>query len=283
MIRIDAHQHFWQYDPAEHGWMTEEMVALKQNFLPEDLKPLLEGPEFDGCIAVQARQSLEETRWLLTLARQHDFIRGVVGWVDLCSLELPQQLEQFAGEPKFVGVRHVVQDEPDDAFMLRADFQRGIAQLAEFDLSYDILIFPRHLRAAATLVERFPKQRFVLDHIAKPCIADGILSPWMQDLRVLAQSSNLYCKLSGMVTEARWRQWKPEDFDPYLDVVFDAFGAERLMIGSDWPVCTLSADYGSAMRVVIDYVRQRAPEAQEQVLGANCARYYGTDAGQPIP
>jgi L-fuconolactonase len=272
--KIDAHQHFWQYNPVEHVWMTEEMAAIRRDFLPPDLKPLLDRLGFHGCVAVQARQSLEETRWLLELAGRYDFICGVVGWVDLRSPDLAAQLRQFAGQEKLVGVRHIVQDEPDDEFMLRDDFRRGIRQLAEFDLAYDVLIYPRQLPAALRLVEEFPEQRFVLDHIAKPLIAEGKLEPWATGLRALAKTPNLDCKLSGMVTEAHWQKWQADDFRPYLDVVFEAFGPDRLMIGSDWPVCTLSAGYESAMGIVLDYVRQLPVTQQEGILGGNCLRFY---------
>ena len=254
--------------------MTEEMAGLKQDFLPRDLAPLLAANGFDGCIAVQARQRLEETRWLLELAEKNDFVKGVVGWLDMCSAELPEQLEIFAKHPKLVGVRHLVQDEPDDEFMLRAEFRRGISRLAEYRLAYDLLLHPRHLPVAAKLVREFPEQQFVLDHIAKPSIATGLLSPWDRDLRELARFENVYCKLSGMVTEAKWRQWKAADFEPYLNVVLDAFGAERLMIGSDWPVCTLSAEYGDAMRIVSEFVDKLPSADRAGVLGGNCARFY---------
>lgn len=261
--------------------MTDAMAALKHDFLPQDLKPLLAASSFDGCIAVQARQSLEETRWLLELAEENTFIKGVVGWVDLCSPDLPKQLDRLEGSTRLVGVRHVVQDEPDDAFMLRPDFQRGIARLAENGLIYDLLIYPRQLNAAVRLVREFPEQRFVLDHIAKPAIAEGLIEPWATQLRELAMLPHVTCKLSGMVTEARWKHWKAEDFRPYLDVVFDAFGAERLMIGSDWPVCTLSGEYADVVGIVMDYVAQLPAEQREGVLGDNCARVYGIGGGAP--
>ncbi len=276
-MRIDSHQHFWHYSPTEHTWMSDSMSAIRRDFLPEDLQPLLASLSFNGCIAVQARQSLEETRWLLELADRYSSIKGVVGWVDLCSPELPSQLEQFANHPKLVGVRHVVQDEPDDEFMLRPEFRRGIAQLREFDLTYDLLLFPKHLPAAVRLVEEFPDQPFVLDHIAKPSIAQGLISPWREDLQRLAQFRNVSCKLSGMVTEAQWKQWKPGDFHPYLDTVSEAFGSDRLMIGSDWPVCLLSSDYASTMQLVIEYIQQFPEEAQAAILGGNCARFYGIE------
>lgn len=273
-MRIDAHQHFWRYDPVEYAWINDPMQELRRDFLPPDLKPLLDAAGFGGCVAVQASQSLEETRRLLDLARQFPFIRGVVGWVDLCSPDLPGQLREFAANPKLVGVRHVVQDEPDDAFMLRSDFRRGIAQLEDFGLAYDVLIFPRHLRAARRLVAEFPRQRFVLDHVAKPRIAAGELEPWAGDLRALAELPNLHCKLSGMVTEARWRQWRPEDVRSYLEVVREAFGVERLMIGSDWPVCTVSSDYISTMTLVLDFIAELPSAQQEGILGGNCAAFY---------
>jgi len=272
--KIDAHQHFWQYNPVEHVWMTDEMATLRRHFMPPDLAPLLHGIGFDGCVTVQVRQNLKETQWLLELADRHDFIRGVVGWVDLCSPDVDSQLHQFSGRKKLVGVRHIVQDEPDD-FMLREDFRRGIARLREFGLRYDVLIYPRQLPAAIKLVREFPNQPFVLDHIGKPAIAEGKLAPWEASVRELAQSPNLYCKVSGMVTEARWQQWGSADFRPYLDVVFEAFGPERLMIGSDWPVCTLSASYESAMAIVMDYIAQFAAAVRDGILGGNCALFYG--------
>ncbi len=273
-MRLDSHQHFWYYSPNEHTWMTDQMAILKRAFLPQDLQPLLAGIHFDGCVAVQARQSLEETRWLLELAQQHHFIKGVVGWVDLRSKDLPQQLERFARHPKLVGVRHVVHDEADDNFLLRPDFRRGIAQLKAFDLTYDLLLFPKHLKAAANLVEEFPEQPFVLDHLAKPKIAEQLYSPWRDDLHQLAKFPNVTCKLSGMVTEAKWNQWSPIDFHRYLDIAYGAFGWSRLMIGSDWPVCTLSGDYESVMKIVIDYAQQFPAEAQAAILGDNCAHFY---------
>ena len=254
--------------------MTDQMAILKRAFLPHDLQPLLASIHFDGCVAVQARQNLEETRWLLELADQHDFIKGVVGWVDLRSEDLRHQLERFAAHPKLVGVRHIVHDEPDDNFMLRPDFRRGIAQLKEFDLTYDLLLFPQHLKVAVKLVEEFPEQPFVLDHLAKPKIAEQLFSPWQEDLHQLAKLPNVTCKLSAMVTEAKWNQWRPSDFHRYLDIAYAAFGWSRLMIGSDWPVCTLSGEYEPVMKIVIDYVQQFPAETQAAILGDNCARFY---------
>ncbi|HXS74901.1 MAG TPA: amidohydrolase family protein [Terracidiphilus sp.] len=274
-MRLDAHQHFWKYSPAEYGWINDKMGGLRRDFLPQDLRPLLASEGFDGSIAVQARQSLEETRWLLELAVRNDIVRGVVGWVDLRSPDLSAHLHQFAQNPKLVGFRHVVQDEPDDEFMLRSDFRRGIGRLREYNLAYDILIFPRQLQAAIKLVHEFPDQRFVLDHIAKPMIAEGRMEPWDLGIRELAKAGNVCCKLSGMVTEARWDDWKAADFRPYLDTVLDAFGSARLMIGSDWPVCTVAGTYGRAIGLVRDYIGQLTSSEQEAMLGGNCARFYG--------
>ena len=274
-MRLDAHQHFWRYRAEEYGWIGEEEGALKGDFLPADLAVELGRAGFDGCVAVQARQSLAETEWLLELADGYSFIRGVVGWLDLCSPELPAQLERFAPHPKLCGVRHVVQDEPDDRFMLREDFLRGIAQLKQWDLAYDILIFPRHLRVARELVGRFPEQRFILDHMAKPPIRQAALKPWASDLRALAALPNVACRVSGLVTEADWRHWKPSDLWPYVDTALEAFGAERAMIGSDWPVCTLAASYGDAMGAIVARLGDLSAREQALVLGGSAESWYG--------
>jgi L-fuconolactonase len=270
---IDSHQHFWEYDPAEYPWIKSDW-PIRRSFLPEDLQPLLRKSGFDGCVAVQARQSLRESEWLLELAEKNPFIAAVVGWVDLRSPSVGQQLEQFKGRAKFVGVRHVVQDEPDDRFMLREDFLRGIGTLKQFDLAYDILIFPKQLPAAIELARRFPEQRFVLDHIAKPLIKDALVEPWAAQIRELATAQNVYCKLSGMVTEAPWRAWNTKDFQPYLDIVWEAFGPDRLMAGSDWPVCLLSGEYEGTMGLVQRYLDQFGALDRKKVLGANAVRFY---------
>lgn len=281
MLRIDAHQHFWKYSAAEYEWIDDRMAVLRRDHLPRDLKPLLQASGFDGSIAVQARQSLEETRWLLELATQNDFIRGVVGWVDLRSAAVQNTLSEFARNRRLVGVRHIVQGEADDEFMLREEFCRGIGLLREFGLVYDLLLYPRHLPVAVKLVQQFPEQAFVLDHIAKPGIADGVLEPWARDIHQLARFPNVSCKLSGMVTEAKWKQWTHADFRPYLDVVLEVFGPTRLMIGSDWPVCAVSADYAATMGIVGDYLKPLAVEERNGILGGNCVRVYGIEAERP--
>jgi L-fuconolactonase len=273
-MRLDAHQHFWKYSAEQYGWINDDMANLKRDYLPGDLKPLLAAEGFDGSIAVQARQDEEETNWLLQLAEENEFVKGVVGWVDLCSAEVKEELERLTQHPKFVGVRHVLQDEQDDEFMLRRDFKRGIGLLAQYGLTYDLLVFPRHLPVAARLVREFPDQPFVLDHIAKPLIAGGLVEPWDRDIRELATFDNVSCKLSGMVTEAEWKEWESADFRPYLDVVFEAFGPDRLMVGSDWPVCTLSGDYSATLGIVREYIGQLDSSVQEDILGLNCAEIY---------
>lgn len=273
-MHIDAHQHFWRYDQREYDWIDDSMASLRRDFLPADLKPELEHSGFQGCVAVQARQTREETRWLLELAERASFILGAVGWVDLRSTQLRDELKSFAGKAKLVGVRHIVQGEPDDRFLLQADFLRGISVLEEFDLAYDILIYTKHLPVTAEFVRKFPRQRFVLDHLAKPPIKSGTVDVWESGIRELAKFPNVYAKVSGLVTEADWRGWKPDDLRPYLEVAFDCFGTSRLMIGSDWPVCTVAGSYARVMEVVKDYLRKYSAEAREAVLGGNAARFW---------
>lgn len=276
-MRLDSHQHFWKFNPAEYGWMQPDW-PIRRDFLPSDLQPLLNQHQLDGSIAVQARQSIEESRWLLSLADQSGLIKGVVGWVDLRSDCVEEQLAELAPHSRFVGVRHVVQDEPDDRFVLRPDFIRGISKLRQFDLTYDLLLFPQQLPAAIELVRRFPEQPFVLDHVAKPRIREGTLSPWREHIRELAQAPNVCCKISGLVTEADWANWKPEDYRPYLDVVFESFGEDRLMFGSDWPVCLLAGSYERVFKLVEEYVQQLSAEGRAKFFGENAARFYGISA-----
>jgi L-fuconolactonase len=276
-MRIDSHQHFWRYEPARFPWIGERMAVLKRDYLPEELEPQLRESGFQGTIAVQAEQAVAETEWLLELAERRAFIRGVVGWVDLRAAGVGEDLARLARRPRLVGVRHIVHDEPDDDFLLRPDFRAGVARLREHGLVYDLLLFPKHLPRAVRLVEELPDQPFVLDHIAKPIIRDGLVSPWREGLRRLAALPNVSCKLSGMVTEASWSDWRAEQLHPYLDIVLEAFGAERLMIGSDWPVCTLAGSYARTLAVVVDWVRRLPESAREGVLGGNAARVYGLD------
>jgi len=273
-MRIDAHQHFWKYDPVEYGWIDERMGVLKRDFLPEHLLPELRGTGFQGCVAVQARQTLEETRFLLELADANPFVLGVVGWVDLRRTDVKEQLARFEGRRKLVGLRHIVQAEPDDAFLLRSDFCRGIETLQGLGFAYDILIYPRHLKAAAEFARRFPGMRLVLDHLAKPDIKGGALDDWRRDLGTLAVQPHVSCKLSGLVTEADWQHWSDAQIEPCLEAALECFGPERLMVGSDWPVCTLAADYARTMGLVLDFLERRAPAARDAVLGGNAARFW---------
>ncbi|SRR6266498_3625242 len=273
-MRVDAHQHFWRYNSDEYGWIDDSMAVLRRDFLPADLKLELDRSGFDACIAVQARQTLEETRWLLELAAAAPFIAGVIGWADLRARNAREQLRDLAKNPKLLGIRHILQGEPDDRFMLQPDFLRGIAALEEFDLTYDILIFPRHLPVAVEFVQGFPRHRFVLDHLAKPRIKDHTLQPWASQIRELAKSPNVFCKLSGMVTEADWKAWKAEHFTPYVEVALEAFGPERLMIGSDWPVCKVAGSYSQVTGLVIDYLQRYPCEARESVLGGTAQRFW---------
>jgi L-fuconolactonase len=277
-MRIDAHQHFWRYNPARDTWITDEMAVLKKDFLPAQLMTELAGNKMQGCIAVQADQSETETHFLLDLAERHDVIQGIVGWVDLCDDDVGPRLQAFSMYPKLRGFRHVVQAEADDRFMLRPAFLRGIKCLKEFDFTYDILIYARQLPAALELVSKFDSQLFVIDHIAKPSIKGNLRLPWASDLHAIAKNPNVYCKLSGLVTEADWHQWTPADFKPYLDTVFEAFGVDRLMFGSDWPVCLLAADYRQVVALLTDYLRDLPKTDADKIFGLNAARFYGQRA-----
>jgi L-fuconolactonase len=293
---IDAHQHFWHYQPARDAWIGDNMPVLKRDYLPADLLPELRANGIDGTIAVQADQSEAQTLFLLEQARRNPFIAGVVGWVDLCAPDACKRLQYFSQFPELRGMRHVAQSEPDDRFLVRDDFVRGVAMLAEFGLTYDILIYARQLPAAAELVEKLPYQAFVLDHIGKPGIAkiDGKprqldsrefgareFDTWAAGIRALAANPRVYCKLSGLITEADWRGWRAADFKPYLDVVFDAFGADRLMFGSDWPVCLLAGTYAQVKGLIENYLLGLPEADREKILGDifgnNAARFYGLE------
>jgi len=282
-MHIDSHQHFWHYDAATHGWITDEMSAIRRDFLPEDLLPELHLNQIDGCVAVQTDQSEDETLFLLELAARHQEIKGVVGWVDLCSPSLAQRLEYFSQFEKLCGFRHIVQSEPDDRFLIRKDVLEGIGRLKEFNFCYDILIYPSQLAAAIELVEQLPDQRFVLDHMAKPSIRTREIEPWARQARILAGNRNVYCKVSGMVTEADWKNWRSSDFEPYLDVVFEAFGPDRIMFGSDWPVCLVAGTYKGVKELVGNYVRDLPLDQQERIFGSNAISFYGLRAAKHEP
>lgn len=272
-MKIDAHQHFWRFDPQRDLWITDAMAVLKRDFLPEDLQPILLQNGLDGCIAVQADTSEKETRFLLDLAGKHQFIKGVVGWLDLCSATIEEQLHHFSSYVKLKGLRHIVQAEPD-GFMQREDFQRGVAAMGAYDLSYDILIYPHQLNDAIQLAAKFPNQRFIVDHCAKPEIESGEIKAWQAGIEKLAAFDNVACKLSGLITEADWKTWNKTDLHPYLDVAFDAFGSGRLLFGSDWPVCLLAGNYKDWVNVVENYIANRPKTEQQQVMGHNAIQWY---------
>jgi L-fuconolactonase len=274
MMRIDAHQHFWEYNPRRDAWITDEMAVIRRDFLPADLESTLAANGTDGCVAVQADQSLEETRFLLDLAARHRFIQGVVGWVDLRSPQLDETLETLAADRRLRGIRHVAQAEPDD-FLAQDDVVRGIGRLGRFGLTYDILVFERQLPAAIALTSRLPDQPFVLDHLAKPLIKDGRLEPWATQVKELARRPNVCCKISGLVTEADWTNWRPEHLRPYLDVAFEAFGADRVMFGSDWPVCLVAASYDRVVGVIDGYAAALSADERAALFGGIAARFYG--------
>lgn len=272
---IDAHQHFWIYHPQKHAWINNAMGVLKRDFLPAGLKAIYREHGINGCVAIQAEQSEAETNFLLGLAEQHDFIQGVVGWVDLRADNIDERLQHFSRFEKLKGFRHIVQDEPDPNFMLRPDFQRGLSLLPQYGYTYDILVYPTQLEAALKLVDRFPDHHFVIDHIAKPYIKAGQIGEWAEYMKAISAHPQVFCKISGMVTEADWGGWKVEGFFPYLDVVFEVFGPDRLLFGSDWPVCLLAADYGQVKSILEQYMAPLSGWEKAGIWGGNAVAFYG--------
>jgi L-fuconolactonase len=274
MQRIDAHQHFWNFDPVRDSWITNEMSVIKKDFLPQRLQPILGENGFDGCVVVQVDQSENETKFLLDLQTKNDFIKGVIGWVDLQSENIEQRLAYYKHFKKLKGFRHILQGEKDRAYMLKPEFTRGINALTQFNYTYDILIFPDQLQYIKKFVESFPKQKFVIDHLAKPYIKDKKTDGWKEGIQQLAQYKNVYCKISGMVTEADWQSWEENDFVPYIDVVVNAFGTDRIMFGSDWPVCLLAAEYNEVVNIVKNYFSFFTQNEQDKFFGQNAIRFY---------
>jgi L-fuconolactonase len=270
MLKIDAHHHLWKFDAKEYGWIDEEMRVLRRDFLPADLQQEMATAGISGAVAVQARQTVEETRWLLELAGQNAFMKGVVGWVPLADPNVGAVIERFAANPKLRGIRHVLQDEPDENHMLRADFNRGIRELARHNLTYDILIFERHLPQTIRFVDQYPNQKFVVDHLAKPRVRYKAISPWREHMHELAKRPNVYCKISGLATEADHKKWTEEQLQPYIYTVLEAFGAKRAMFGSDWPVCLLAIGYQRWVSIV-GKAAARLSIAEQQWLWAETA------------
>jgi L-fuconolactonase len=274
-VLIDAHHHLWKYNDRDYEWMNDDRLrSLRRDFIVGDLVDATRNSDVQGTIAVQARQSLVETEWLLDIASRQSLVKGVVGWVPLCSPEAGTILERFALDPKMKGVRHVLQDEPDDFFMLRDDFDRGVALLESFGLVYDILIFERHLAQAMELVDRHPHQVFVLDHVAKPRIKENVLSPWAERIGELAKRENVFCKVSGMATEADWSGWSTQQLKPYFDVVLEAFKPNRLMFGSDWPVLTLAGDYDAWTRTFQALIAELSLDEKERISSGTALEVY---------
>lgn len=271
---IDSHQHFWQFDPIRDAWIDESMQVIRGDFFPEQLAPVLAANGVHGCVAVQADQSEDETAFLLSLADQHDFIKGVVGWTDLRAANVKERLAAYTAFPKLKGFRHIVQGEPDTRFLLGEDFCRGVHALAEYGFTYDILVYPKQLAATAEFVKKFPEHRLVVDHIAKPDFKTGELDEWAAHMRNIAGSANVYCKLSGLVTEADWQNWEPAHFEPFLDVVLESFGPNRLMFGSDWPVCLLAAEYAEVKDIITSYIDKLSTAEQNNIMGGNAISFY---------
>jgi L-fuconolactonase len=272
-MRIDAHQHFWQYNAERDAWIDNSMFMLRKDYMPNNLELLLQENKIDGCVAVQASTSEEETEFLLKLAEDHNFIKGVVGWLDLCDPNIEKRLKHFSKNPKLKGLRHIVQVEPP-GFMLRADFQKGISLLEKFNLTYDILIYPYQLEETIALVSKFPKQKFILDHCAKPYIKEGKIDTWKFYIDSLSKFKNVACKISGLATEADWNSWNLSEIKPYLDVVINSFGSNRLMLGSDWPVCLLAGNYKDALSIVEDHIEDFSKINQEKIMGLTALEWY---------
>ncbi len=274
MQKIDAHQHFWQFEPVRDNWINDEMKVIQRDFLPGDLHPLLQDFDFDGCVVVQSDQSELENEFQLLNAEQFDFIRGIVGWVDLQAANISERLAFYSSFKKMKGFRHVLQGETDRALMLKPSFINGISQLEKFGFTYDILVFPDQLKHVEKFVQHFPNQKFVIDHIAKPNIKAGEITEWSAQLLAIAAHKNVYCKISGMVTEADWNNWKMEDFAPYLDVIVQAFGANRIMFGSDWPVCLVAASYEQVLQIVTGYFASHTQQERDRFFGLNAIEFY---------
>jgi len=273
-MRIDSHQHFWKFDPVRDSWIDGSMAAIQKDFYPEDLLPILTKHHIDGCVAIQADQSETETEFLLDLAEKNDFIKGVVGWVNLMDPHVRERIAHYAEQKKLKGIRHVLQGEQDRALMLNPQFMKGVAALKNYDLVYDILIFPDQLGYTNQFVKNVSGVNYVIDHIAKPDIKNGNIDKWANNMHIIAQHENVWCKISGMVTEADWKKWQYADFEPYLDTVFEAFGAKRVMFGSDWPVCNVAGGYDKMIGIVETYVSKLSAEEQARFWGLNAIEFY---------
>jgi L-fuconolactonase len=271
---IDAHQHFWKYEPRKHAWIDDEMAIIRRDFLPADLQQVYQENGIDGCVAVQADQTLQETDFLLQLSQENDFIKGVIGWVDLRSEKVDEVLSNYKTHKKIKGFRHIVQGEADHNFLLRPNFMRGVSYLQKYRYTYDILVFPHQLGATLEFVKHFPHQKFVIDHLAKPYIKDGFYDGWALSMQEIAKNDNVFCKLSGMITEADYRSWSPEQLHPYMNMVMEAFGPKRVLFGSDWPVCLVAGSYSQVKQIVTEYIASLSASEQNAIMGENAIKFY---------
>ena len=271
---IDSHQHFWKYEPVKHSWIDDDMSVIRRNFSPSDLAKVYQENGIDGCVAVQADQTLEETDFLIDLASINNFIKGIVGWVDLRAENIENVLEKYSTDKIVKGFRHVVQGEADHNFLLRPNFSRGISLLEKHNFTYDILVFPHQLGSVLEFVKKFPHQKFVIDHIAKPYIKDGYFEGWATMMTAIGKHKNVSCKMSGMVTEADFNTWTPEQIHPYMDTVLEAFGSKRILFGSDWPVCLVAGNYSKIKKLTTDFISQLSKIEQNSIMGNNAIEFY---------
>ena len=274
---IDAHQHFWNYNPADFDWITDDMSVIRKDFLPEELQHVYQTNNIDGCVTVQVNQDEKENEMFLKYAGENNFIKGTVAWVDLMNEAIEDRLAYWQQFNKLKGFRHILQGEKDRALMLKPAFKNGISLLSKFNFTYDILIFPDQLEYALELVKLFPEQKFVIDHLAKPYIKSGEIAQWKKDMEAFKKCENVYCKISGMVTEADWKNFSGETFKPYLDVVTTTFGTKRLMFGSDWPVCLVAASYENVLQIVKNYFSSYSSEEKNDIFCNNAIEFYGLE------
>ena len=271
---IDSHQHFWKYEPVKHDWIDDDMSVIRRDFSPSDLSKVYKESSIDGCVAVQADQTLEETDFLIDLASNNSFIKGIVGWVDLRAENIENVLEKYSTDKIVKGFRHVVQGEADHNFLLRPNFSRGISLLEKYNFTYDILVFPHQLGSVLEFVKKFPNQKFVIDHIAKPYIKDGYFDGWATMMTAIGKHENVSCKMSGMVTEADFNTWTPEQIHPYMNVALEAFGSSRILFGSDWPVCLVAGNYSKIKKLTTNFISQLSQIEQNSIMGTNAIEFY---------
>ena len=271
---IDSHQHFWKYKPSKHNWINDSMSLIRKDFMPQDLKKVYDKNKIDGCIAIQADQTLKETNFLLDLSKENTFIKGIVGWVDLRASNIDNTLEHYSNYKKIKGFRHVVQDEEDHNFLLRPEFLKGISYLEKYNYVYDILIFPHQLKTTLEFVKKFPNHKFIIDHIAKPYIKDGLYDEWARLMSEISKCENVFCKISGMITEADYNLWTPEQITPYMDLVLTSFGSKRILFGSDWPVCLVAGSYKKVKELVTNFISKLSENEKTNIMGKNAINLY---------